>query len=262
MMKQKMFGAAGNRIVIEEFLRGEEASILVLTDGKEFVMLPAAQDHKRIFDGDTGTNTGGMGAYAPAPVVTPEIAAEVAHRIVRPTLEGMRREGRLYRGCLYVGLMITENGPYVIEYNSRFGDPETEVVLPLIEDDLAKIFLDIARGSLATSTLHLKHNTAVCVVMASKGYPDAYESGKVISGLQSAESDAAMVFHAGTKTEDNRVVTSGGRVLAVTALGPEGGLATAIQNAYATVHKIFFEGAQFRTDIGKKGLTTRTFSSH
>jgi phosphoribosylamine--glycine ligase len=255
IMKQKVFGAAGNKIVIEEFLRGEEASILALTDGKEFVMLPAAQDHKRIFDGDTGKNTGGMGAYAPAPVVTPEIAEQIAQQILRPTLEGMRSEGRLYRGCLYVGLMITEKGPFVIEYNSRFGNPETEVVLPLIEDDLAKIFFDIARGSLTTSTLHLKNAASVCVVMASKGYPDAYESGKVITGLQSAEASGVMVFHAATKAQNDSIVTAGGRVLAVTALGDSSDLEAAIEKSYEAVHKISFEGAQFRTDIGKKGLT-------
>ncbi len=258
LMERKTFGESGSSVVIEECLAGEEASILVLTDGRNYRILPAAQDHKSILDNDMGKNTGGMGAYAPAPVVTPEILSTVEETIVRPTLEGMRREGHPFRGCLYVGLMMTQTGPKVIEYNCRFGDPETQVVLPLVENDLAVLFGEVAAGALE-SPLALADRTAVCVVIASGGYPDDYETGKPITGLERLSNDQnVVVFHAGTKAVKDGIVTSGGRVLGVTALGAGDDLEGAIGNAYRAVGEITFDGAYYRSDIGKKGLTRAT----
>ena len=251
----KAFGSAGNQIVIEEFLNGEEASLFVLTDGEEFAILSSAQDHKRILDGDLGKNTGGMGAYAPAPIVTNELLQCVIHEVIHPTLNGMKQEGMPYRGCLYIGLMITPDGPKVLEYNCRFGDPETQVVVPLIDGDLAEIFLAIAERRLDSSKVKLHSATAVCVVMASHGYPDEYQTGKQIFGLENIKAeDGVVVFHAGTKKEGNAIVTSGGRVLGVTAIGFNNELEQTIQNAYRAVEKITFDGAYYRSDIGKKAL--------
>lgn len=247
----KIFGDAGTNIVIEEFMEGEEASLFAMCDGERYVLLSPAQDHKRIGDGDTGKNTGGMGAYAPAPVVTKEILLRVEQEIIRPTLAGMIDEGHPYKGCLYVGLMITSGGPKVVEYNCRLGDPETQAVLPLIESDPFELFFACARGTLGTYSLRLRPESAVCVVLASKGYPDRYETGKVISGLESSGKDC-IVFHAGTTKENGRFLTSGGRVLGVTALG--GGLQTTIDKAYSAVRKISYDGIYYRNDIGKKGL--------
>jgi len=252
---QKTFGNAGNKIVIEEFLVGEEASIFVLTDGERFVTLSSAQDHKRILDGDLGKNTGGMGAYAPAPVVTEDIRQHVIRKVIYPTLNGMKQEGFPYRGCLYIGLMITADGIKVLEYNCRFGDPETQVVVPLIDGDLAEIFLSIAEHRLDPSKVKLHQATAVCVVMASQGYPDKYQSGKQIYGLENNKmEDGIMVFHAGTRKDAGVIVTSGGRVLGVTAIGFNGELNQTIRNAYNAVGKITFDGAYYRSDIGKKAL--------
>jgi len=249
------FGSAGNQIVIEEFLNGEEASLFVLTDGARFTTLASAQDHKRILDGDLGKNTGGMGAYAPAPIVTNEILQFVIDEVVRPTLDGMRQEGMPYRGCLYIGLMITPDGPKVLEYNCRFGDPETQVVVPLIDGDLADIFLTIAEHRFDTSKVELHPATAVCIVMASHGYPDAYQTGKQIFGLENIKvEDGVVVFHAGTKIEGSAILTTGGRVLGVTAIGFNNELEQTIQNAYRAVEKITFDGAYYRSDIGKKAL--------
>jgi phosphoribosylamine--glycine ligase len=251
----KAFGSAGNHIVVEEFLNGEEASLFVLTDGERFATLASAQDHKRILDGDLGKNTGGMGAYAPAPIVTYELLQRVLHEVVQPTLDGMKQEGMPYRGCLYIGLMITPDGPKVLEYNCRFGDPETQVVVPLIDGDLAEIFLAISERRLDPSKVKLHSASAVCVVMASHGYPDEYQTGKQIFGLENIKAeDGVVVFHAGTKKEGSAIVTSGGRVLGVTAIGFNNELEQTIQNAYRTVEKITFDGAYYRSDIGKKAL--------
>ena len=251
----RAFGAAGNQIVIEEFLNGEEASLFLLTDGEHYAVLASAQDHKRILDGDLGKNTGGMGAYAPAPIVTNEILQCVINDVVHPTLDGMKQEGMPYRGCLYIGLMMTSDGPKVLEYNCRFGDPETQVVVPLIDGDLAEIFLDIAKHHLDSSKVKIHDATAVCIVMASHGYPDDYQTGKQIFGLENIKAeDGAVVFHAGTKKEGNAIVTSGGRVLGVTAIGFNNELEQTIQNAYRAVEKITFDGAYYRSDIGKKAL--------
>ena len=251
----KAFGSAGNKIVVEEFLNGEEASLFILTDSEHFAVLASAQDHKRILDGDLGKNTGGMGAYAPAPILTEELLQRIITEVVHPTLDGMKREGMPYRGCLYIGLMMTHNGPKVLEYNCRFGDPETQVVVPLIDGDLAEIFLAIAQRRLDTSKVKLHDATAVCVVMASHGYPDEYQTGKQIFGLEHIKAeDGVVVFHAGTKMEGNAIVTSGGRVLGVTAIGFHNELEQTIQNAYRAVEKITFDGAYYRSDIGKKAL--------
>lgn len=249
--QDNVFGDAGSNIVIEEFMEGEEASVFAMCDGTDYVLLSPAQDHKRIGDNDTGKNTGGMGAYAPAPVVTSEILTRVEREIIRPTLAGMIADGHPYKGCLYVGLMMTAAGPKVVEYNCRLGDPETQVVLPLIDSDAFGLFDACARGTLSSYTLRLKDSSAVCVVIASAGYPDAYASGKTVSGLEVASTDAVL-FHAGTKRAGEGFVTAGGRVFGVTALG--NGLRDTIDRAYIAVQKVRFNGAYFRTDIGRKGL--------
>lgn len=252
----KVFGDAGNNIVVEEFMTGEEASVFAMCDGKEYVLLSSAQDHKRIGDGDTGKNTGGMGAYAPAPVVTDAILARVEKEIIRPTLNGMIAEGNPYKGCLYVGLMINREGPKVVEYNCRLGDPETQAVMRLIDSDPFDLFYACAAGTLKEYQLKLSTSTAVCVVLASGGYPDAYRTGMTITGVDDAEQTGAIVFHAGTKREENVIRTSGGRVFGVTAVGD--GLQETIGKTYDAVQKISFDGMYFRTDIGKKGLNHQT----
>jgi phosphoribosylamine---glycine ligase len=255
MMLEKAFGEAGRIIVIEEFLQGEEVSVFAISDGERFALLAPAQDHKRIFDGDKGKNTGGMGAYAPAPILTPELKARVVREIVRPTLDGMRSEGTAYRGCLYVGLMLTADGPKVLEYNCRFGDPETQVVVPLIDGDLATILHAAATGRLDPSSVGIHGASAVTVVMASRGYPDAYDVGKEIRGLDAVSAERGeVVFHAGTRREGSRIVSAGGRVLAVTAIGYSHELESTIADAYRIVHRIAFDGAYYRSDIGKKAL--------
>ncbi|MBI1806758.1 MAG: phosphoribosylamine--glycine ligase [Ignavibacteria bacterium] len=254
MMEQKAFGDAGLRVVIEEFLVGDEASVFVITDGKEFIILPPAQDHKRILDADQGKNTGGMGAYAPAPIVTDQILERIRHAIIKPTLVNMAKEGRPYRGCLYVGLMITETGPKVVEYNCRFGDPETQVLMPLLDSDLVTLFIDASSGNLKR-TIKFKHQSAVCVILASGGYPDSYETGKHIVGLDVAGAEPdVLIFHSGTKQTKEGIVTAGGRVLGVTALGQQDDLEGTIDKAYRAVEKIAFDGAYYRSDIGKKGV--------
>jgi len=255
IIDDSVFGEAGEKIVIEEFLRGEEASMFALCDGTRFVALAPAQDHKRIFDGDLGKNTGGMGAYAPAPLITKELQDRVIDTIIRPTLDGMKAEGNPYTGCLYVGLMITEKGPMILEYNCRFGDPETQVVVPLIDGDLAELLSSASTGSLRSDAAGLHPASAVCVVMASRGYPDAYETGKVITGLESANAEEGeVVFHAGTKVQNEKTVTSGGRVLGVTAVGYGHDLEGTIHAAYRIVDRITFDGAYYRRDIGQKAL--------
>ncbi len=255
MFDKRAFGGAGLNVVIEEFLVGEEASVLAITDGKEFVTLAPAQDHKRILDNDLGKNTGGMGAYAPAAVISAEMIEKVRHSIILPTLIGMAKEGTPFKGCLYVGLMITATGPKVVEYNCRFGDPETQVILPLLGDDLAELMVNAIDGRLKRS-VRINAKFAVCVVIASRGYPDAYETGKAIIGLDAAGADEdVVIFHAGTKQTDEGIVTSGGRVLGVTALGPPDNPETTIDKAYRAVGRITFDGAYYRSDIGKKSIT-------
>jgi phosphoribosylamine---glycine ligase len=225
--------------------------VFAMCDGEHYALLSPAQDHKRIGDGDTGKNTGGMGAYAPAPVVTKQILDQVEKEIIRPTLAGMKADGHPYKGCLYVGLMIADGKAKVVEFNVRLGDPETQVVLPLIESDPFDLFYSCATGTVNEYSLALKQSSAVVLVVASKGYPDSYQTGKEISGLADASADA-IVFHAGTKKENKKFVSSGGRVLGVTAVAEE--LSSAIDKAYHAVKKISFDGAYYRTDIGQKGL--------
>ena len=252
MMEDHIFGASGGRIVIEECMVGEEASLLAFVDGKTIVPMISAQDHKRIFDNDEGPNTGGMGAYAPAPVVTPEIRKEVEEKILKPVVDGLKQEGITYQGCLYAGLMITADGPKVVEFNCRFGDPETQAVLPLLDGDLAQIMYACAKGTLTADMVHWKDAAACCVIMASAGYPASSHKGDVISGLDAVDKEDVMVFHSGTDKKDDQYVTNGGRVLGVTAVAPD--LKSAIEKAYANVSRIHFDGQQVRSDIGAKGL--------
>jgi phosphoribosylamine--glycine ligase len=254
IMENKVFGQAGTKIVIEEFLEGEEVSILAFTDGEYVIPMISAQDHKRAFDDDQGPNTGGMGAYAPAPVYTPEIAEIVLESIIKPTVAGLKSEGRTYRGVLYVGLMLTETGPKVLEYNARFGDPETQPVMMLLKTDLVDIIQAILAGKLAQQEILWYEESAVCVVLASGGYPGPYEKAMKIEGLESSSSNS-MVFHAGTAFVNGEIVTSGGRVLGVTATGKS--VTEAIENTYREVGKISFQGMHYRTDIGKKALNRR-----
>lgn len=251
MMEDKIFGEAGGRIVVEECMVGEEASLLAFVDGKTIVPMIAAQDHKRIFDYDRGPNTGGMGAYAPAPVLTEELRQEVEKTILRPVVDGLAQEGITYKGCLYAGLMITEEGPKVVEFNCRFGDPETQAVLPLLDGDLADIMYACAKGTLQPSMVQWKDASAVCVVLASAGYPASSHKGDVISGLDAMDDDV-VVFHSGTVLKDGSYVTNGGRVLGVTAVGAD--LPAAIAKVYDNVKRISFNGQQYRHDIGAKGL--------
>jgi phosphoribosylamine---glycine ligase len=253
MFEEQAFGTAGGTLVVEDFLEGREASVFAISDGNRFVLLAPAQDHKRVFDNDQGKNTGGMGAFAPTPFVTDALLDRVSREVVRPTLDGMANEGTPYKGCLYVGLMLTADGPQVIEYNCRFGDPETQVVLPLYPGDLADLLLKAASGALdETGNAPGWSGAAACVVLASGGYPDAYETGKVIRGLEKAGAlPNVSVFHAGTKLEGGQTVTAGGRVLAVTAIDPGGELPGAIRKAYEAVGTIEFDGMHYRRDIGR-----------
>ena len=245
------FGEASGTLVVEAFLEGEEASVFAVTDGDAVVLLPAAQDHKRIGEGDTGPNTGGMGAYAPAPVVTPDVLDAVRARVIDPVLRGMRAEGHPYRGVLYAGLMIGPDGPSVVEFNCRFGDPETQVLLPLLASDPLDLFEGAATGRLGDVSVEVAPGSAACVVLASAGYPDGYERGKPISGLDAAAEHAAVV-HAGTRQDGDAVVTAGGRVLGVTGTGPT--LRDALQAAYCGADAIAFDGKTLRRDIGHRGL--------
>ena len=254
MMEQRVFGASGDRVVIEECLVGEEASVMAFCDGETVVPMVAIQDHKRVYDDDQGPNTGGMGAYAPVPSMTRGISDQVAQTILQPAVEAIRRTGIPYRGVLYAGVMLTADGPKCLEFNCRFGDPETQVALPLLETDLADVLNAVVDVELDKAPVTFAHRSAVCVVMASGGYPGPFEIGKPIHGLDAASKmDAVAVFHAGTATrEDGQPVTSGGRVLGVTATGET--FVEARERCYAAVHRIQFEGAQFRTDIGKRAI--------
>ncbi|HEY5039003.1 MAG TPA: phosphoribosylamine--glycine ligase [bacterium] len=252
-MQQKVFGEAGAKVVIEEFLEGEEASILAFVDGETIVPMVSAQDHKRIFDGDKGPNTGGMGAYSPAPVVTEKLNAEILEKILKPTVAALRQMGIIYKGVLYAGLMITKEGPKVIEYNCRFGDPETQVVLPRLKTDFVNVCMAVAQGKLSHLKIEWDESPTACVVMASEGYPGTYAKGKAIQGLEKASKlPHVYVFHAGTASKDGQVVTAGGRVLCVTGLGKD--IREAIEAAYRGVAEIHFEGAQYRKDIGWRAL--------
>lgn len=257
IMKEKVFGYAGNKVVIEEFLVGEEVSILAITDGNTIVPLSTAQDHKAVFDGDKGPNTGGMGAYSPVPLVTPGMQIFVEENILVPIVHAMKRENRPYKGVIYAGLIITGTGPKVLEFNARFGDPETQVLLMRMKSDIVPLLLSTANGSLdlEKTVIDWDDNASVCVVMASKGYPGGYEKGFSIAGIEAAKGlNKAQVFHAGTTKKHGRLVSNGGRVLGVTALGKT--IQDAQSNAYAAVQKISFEGAHYRRDIGAKAIVS------
>lgn len=252
MLEGHTFSGAGRSVVIEEFMEGEEASMLCFCDGTNVVPMISAQDHKRIFDFDKGPNTGGMGAYAPAPVMTKEMCEEVNVRILRPIVAAMKKEGYPFKGCLYAGLMITSEGPKVVEFNCRFGDPETEAVLPLFDGDLARVMLDCVHGTLSDEAVVWKKACAVDVVLASEGYPASHSSGEVISGIEDAKKAGCLVFHAGTVKKDGQYVVNGGRVLNVVALADT--LAEAKAKAYEGVSRISWRGMQYRHDIADKGL--------
>ena len=248
IMNDKIFGESGNNVVVEEFLTGPEVSVLCFTDGKTLVPMVSSMDHKRALDNDEGLNTGGMGTIAPNPCYTKEIEKECIEKIFYPTIDAMNKEGRTFKGCLYFGLMLTPNGPKVIEYNCRFGDPETQVVLPLLESDLLDIFMAVREERLKDAKVKFSTGSACCVVVASKGYPKSYDKGFLVEEEDLAENE--IVFHAGTALKDGKIVTSGGRVLGVTATGDN--LDDAIKNAYKAVEKVHFENAYYRHDIGKK----------
>jgi phosphoribosylamine--glycine ligase len=245
------FGVAGDEVIIEERLSGEEVSLLAFTDGVTIVPMPPAQDHKRLLDGDHGPNTGGMGAYAPAPILPPALVEEYTRSILQPTIDRLRQEGRSFSGVLYAGLMLTADGPRVLEYNCRFGDPETQAILPLLDTDLLDITEACVAGTLNQIDIQWKQGAAACVVIASEGYPGPYPNGREIHGLDAPLKDA-VVFHAGTKLNEGKVVTAGGRVLGVTGFGEN--FRKAIERAYQAVGKIEFEGKQYRTDIGRRAL--------
>ncbi|MEW6624886.1 MAG: phosphoribosylamine--glycine ligase [Bacillota bacterium] len=251
MMEAKVFGSAGNVVVIEEYLEGPEVSVLALTDGINVIPLLPAQDHKRVFDGDKGPNTGGMGAYAPAPVCDSAMLEVIRQQVLEPAVRGMREEGRLFKGVLYAGLMLTKNGPKVLEFNVRFGDPETQPIMMLLESDLVDLCQAVIEGSLEKARVKWHEGFAVCVVLASGGYPGAYAKGKAITLGDMPEH--TMVFHAGTvRGTDGTLLTSGGRVLGVTAAGQD--VQSAIQNAYHSMDAVHFEGMHYRRDIGSRAL--------
>ena len=254
LFEKRIFGKAADEVVIESFLTGQEASVFVLTDGTDYRFFLPSQDHKRIGDGDTGKNTGGMGAYAPAPLVSEEVLKKVEKQVVIPTLEGMRKEGSPYTGFLYIGLMIENGEPSVVEYNARLGDPEAQVVLPLLESDLVTVIEASLNGTLGEVSFEMKGEAATTVVLASKGYPDSYEKGKEISVVESKlkELDNVMLFHAGTSFDGGVLKTAGGRVLSVTAQAPT--LKESIDLAYSAVGYVDFDGAYYRRDIGAKAL--------
>ena len=250
MMQGGKFGKSGARVLIEECMFGREVTVLCFCDGKTIVPMRASQDHKRVFDNDQGPNTGGMGAFAPSPLYTKEIAERAMNEIIVPTMNAMNAEGFTFKGVLYVGLMLTEKGPKVVEYNARFGDPETQVVLPLLDSDLMEIMMAVRNQTLDQLNIQWKQESAACIVLASGGYPGKYEGGKVITGMDDAEALGATVYHAGTKAVDGEIVTAGGRVLGVTALGEN--LRAAVDSAYAAAKKIHFDGVHMRSDIGSK----------
>lgn len=252
IMEDKIFGESGNNVVVEEFLTGPEVSVLAFTDGKCVKPMVSSMDHKRALDGDKGLNTGGMGTVSPNPYYTDEVAKECMEKIFIPTIEAMNKEGRTFKGCLYFGLMITPKGPKVIEYNCRFGDPETQVVLPRLKTDIMDIFEAINNETLSDLDIEWSDEACTCVIMASGGYPKSYPKGIEITGLTDGQLDGVTVYHAGTSINDGRLVTSGGRVLGVTALGKD--LNEALKKSYDAVEKIEFDGAHYRKDIGQRAL--------
>ncbi|MGN0995664.1 MAG: phosphoribosylamine--glycine ligase, partial [Candidatus Ventricola sp.] len=252
MMQGGRFGKSGARVLIEECMVGREVTVLCFTDGKTIVPMPASQDHKRVYDQDEGPNTGGMGAFAPSPLYTPELAQRTMDEILLPTLRAMNAEGFTFKGVLYVGLMLTAGGPKVVEYNARFGDPETQAVLPLLESDLMEIMLSVREQRLGGLDIRWRSQSAACIVLASGGYPGKYEGGKAITGLEAAEALGATVYHAGTRREGDAFVTAGGRVLGVTALGDT--LREAVDHAYAAARCVYFDDMHMRTDIGSRDI--------
>ncbi len=252
IMEDKIFGESGNNVVVEEFLTGPEVSVLAFTDGKCVKPMVSSMDHKRALDGDKGLNTGGMGTVSPNPYYTADIAKECMEKIFIPTIDAMNKEGRTFKGCLYFGLMLTPKGPKVIEYNCRFGDPETQVVLPRLKTDIIDIFEAINNGTLAELDIEWADEACACVIAASGGYPKSYPKGIEITGLENGQKDGVIVYHAGTAIKDGKLVTSGGRVLGVTALGSD--LQQALDKAYAALGEIHFDNMYFRHDIGKKAL--------
>ena len=256
LLSGQLVGEAGHRVLLEEKLSGEEVSFLVLTDGKTVLPLAPTQDHKQVWDNDRGPNTGGMGAYCDDGILSSHLHRRVLDEVVFPTIEGLRSEGIVYRGVLYCGLMITDEGPKVLEYNARFGDPETQALMVRLEGDLTEALAAVAKGGLRTDMLSWNLGASVCVVACSAGYPGNYSSGKQITGLEKAEANGAKVFHAGTAERDGTIVTAGGRVLGITAGGPD--LAAATKVAYDAASKIHFDGMHYRRDIGWKGLRRRT----
>lgn len=252
IMEDKIFGESGNHVVVEEFLTGPEVSVLAFTDGKCVKPMVSSMDHKRALDGDKGLNTGGMGTVSPNPYYTADIAKECMEKIFLPTIDAMNKEGRTFKGCLYFGLMLTPKGPKVIEYNCRFGDPETQVVLPRLKTDIIDIFEAINSGTLAELDIEWADEACACVIAASGGYPKCYPKGIEITGLENGQKDGVIVYHAGTAIKDGKLVTSGGRVLGVTALGSD--LQQALDKAYAALDEIHFDNMHFRHDIGKKAL--------
>ncbi|HDP36681.1 MAG TPA: phosphoribosylamine--glycine ligase, partial [Candidatus Atribacteria bacterium] len=253
LMKKKTFGEAGRQIVIEEFLEGEEVSILAFSDGKTVVPMVSSQDHKKIFDNDQGPNTGGMGAYSPVPFYLNEFKKTVLEEILKPTVKGLQSEGREYKGVLYAGLVLTKEGPKVLEFNARFGDPETQVVLPRLKTDLVDILNAVIEGSLYKINIEWNNNSVVCVVVASGGYPSKYQKGKVISGLERLKKmKNTITFHAGTEFQDGKIITSGGRVLGITVWDET--ISKAKEKAYEGVGKIYFEDMYYRKDIAAKAI--------
>ncbi|MEM9445629.1 MAG: phosphoribosylamine--glycine ligase [Verrucomicrobiota bacterium] len=256
IMDDKSFSDAGSKVVIEEFLTGQEASIHAFTDGQTYQLLPTSQDHKRIFDHDQGPNTGGMGAYAPAPLVTPEILNTIKETIFKPLLAQFQKDGIDYKGVLYGGLMIEDSKPKVLEFNCRFGDPETQVLLPLLETPLLDLILAVIDETLDKYKIKIKNDSAVTIVSASQGYPEQPRTGDSITGLETNQSNEEIIFHAGTKKENDQVVTAGGRVLACTALGQD--FMSAREKAYKLNKTIQFDGRQYRNDIGQKAIDSMT----
>jgi phosphoribosylamine--glycine ligase len=255
-MEKAVFGEAGKEVLIEEFLAGEELTIMAFTDGRTVVPMPPAQDHKRVGDGDTGLNTGGMGAYAPAPLGTPELQAQVRKQVLEPIVNHLSKMGSPFQGVLYAGLMVVEGVPYVLEFNARMGDPETQVVLPLLKTDLLDVIEAVVEHRLDQVNVEWRKDAAVCVVMTSEGYPGPYRIGVPIRGLTETPTEHAIVFHAGTALDREAVVTAGGRVLGITGVGPD--ISAAQQTAYRAAHTLSFEGCHYRRDIAHRALSLRT----
>jgi phosphoribosylamine--glycine ligase len=255
VMVERAFGEAGSKILVEQCLAGEEVSVMAFADGRTYSMMIAARDHKRVFDADRGPNTGGMGAYAPTRIMDPEIMELVGSTVIGPAIDGMRQDGCPFTGCLYAGLMMTDDGPRVLEFNCRFGDPETQVVLPLLQSDLVEIMMSCIEGELDLEQVQWSDEIAVCVILASRGYPGKYDKGIPITGLDSVTDPDTYIFHAGTTLDEGQVVTSGGRVLGIT--GVAGSYERAVAKAYEAIDKVRFKGMQYRSDIGYKAGVDR-----